>query len=292
MSYRIIYIAALCVCVGTVTQFAQAFDFGNITRAVKDLDKVVDVGKRVIASTTELSVEQEIALGDDLTARLLGAMPPLKDPAVQTFVNRLGRWLSLHTARPELPWRFIVVDTESLGAFATPGGNVVISAGLIRIMRDENELAGVLAHEIMHVVDKHHIKAIMQRARVSLARDVATDLVGDYVAGNPLVADAVLNAGMDLYASGLDHADEIAADREGMILAARAGYDPLGLLLVLTTLDSIDAVEPRGSLMRSTHPPPASRIEQLAQAAERLNADQPSTLVDTNRFTRMQASLF
>jgi predicted Zn-dependent protease len=85
---------------------AHAFDFGKFTDAVKKLDvnKALDVGKRLVASTTEMPLEQEIALGDDLTARLLGAMRPVEDPSVQSYVNRLGRWLSVQSERPDLPW--------------------------------------------------------------------------------------------------------------------------------------------------------------------------------------------
>ncbi len=273
---------------------ATAFDFGALTNAVKklDIDKAVDVGKRLVASTTEMAVEQEIELGNDLTARLLGAMRPLDDPVLQSYVNRVGRWLSLQTQRPDLPWRFAVVDTDSLGAFAAPGGNVVITAGLMRLMRDENELAGVLAHEIAHVVEKHHVKAIMKQARVSLARDVAANMASEYVSNNPLVTEALLGAGMKIYSTGLGQADEFAADNGGTQLAARAGYDPLGLLLVLTTLDSIDAAEPRSSLMFSTHPPTRERIDRLATLADNMATASSGTLRDTARFTDVQARLF
>jgi predicted Zn-dependent protease len=273
---------------------AAAFDFNSLTRAIEklDIEKAIDVGKRIVTSTTEMSVEQEIALGDDLTARLLGAMPPLDDPQLQSYVNRVGRWLTLQTERPDLPWRFAVVDTDSLGAFATPGGNVMITAGLMRLMRDENELAGVLAHEIAHVVEKHHVKAIMKQARAELARDVAADIASQYVSKNPLVTEALMNAGMNIYSSGLDQSDELAADSAGTVIAARGGYDPLGLLLVLTTLDSIDTAEPRGSLMFSTHPPTRERIDQLAFLADDTAAADPGTLKNTARFTNAQARLF
>lgn len=273
---------------------AGAFDFGAITDAVKklDIDKAVDVGKRLVTSTNEMALDQEIALGNDLTARLLGAMQPLNDPSVQTYVNRVGRWLSLQTTRPDLPWRFVVVDTDSLGAFAAPGGNVVVTAGLMRLMRDENELAGVLAHEIAHVVDKHHVKAIMKQARLSLARDAAANLLSDYGADNPLVTEALMGAGMKVYSSGLNQSDELAADTSGTLIAARSGYDPLGLLLVLTTLDSIDAAEPRSALMFSTHPPTRARIDRLAGLAENASATSPGILRDGARFTQVQARLF
>lgn len=269
---------------------SPAFDFGAISNAMKNLDvnKAVDVGKKIVASTTEMPLDQEIALGNDLTARLLGAMPPLNDPAIQSYVNRVGRWLSLQTSRPDLPWRFVVVDTDSLGAFAAPGGNVVITAGLMRLMRDENELAGVLAHEITHVVEKHHLHAIMKQARLSLARDV----VSEYTSTNPLVTETLMNAGMNLYSSGLDQSDELAADKGGTVLAARSGYDALGLLLVLTTLDSIDTHEPRGALLFATHPPTRERIDRLADLADVVSSTDPGMLLDANRFTTAQSQLF
>ncbi len=284
----------VAVCFLSPWRLAPAFDFSSVAKAVKklDVDKIADVGKRIVASTTEMPRDQEIALGEDLTARLLGAMPPLDDPALQSYVNRVGRWLTLQTERPDLPWRFAVVDTDSLGAFAVPGGNVVITAGLVRLMRDENELAGVLAHEIAHVVDKHHLKAIMKQARVALARDVAADLASDYVSKNPLVTEALLNAGMNIYSSGLDQSDELAADSAGTVIAARGGYDPLGLLLVLTTLDSIDVAEPRGALLFSTHPPTRDRIDRLAELADDSALARGGTLMDEARFSDAQARLF
>jgi beta-barrel assembly-enhancing protease len=273
---------------------AAAFDVGKLTDAVSKLDinNALEVGQKLIASTTELPLEQEIALGDDLTARLLGAMRPLDDPAVQSYVNRVGRWLSVQTERPDLPWRFAIVDTESLGAFVTPGGNVVITAGLMRLMRSEDELAGVLAHEIAHAVEKHLLKAIMGQARVALARDGAANLASEYVARNPLVTNAIMGAGIKLYSSGLDQSDELSADQVGMIIAARAGYDPLGLVLVLTTLESIDISEPRGSLMFSTHPPTRERIDRLAEFAEQTSLAYPGMLRDAERFSAVQEKLF
>ncbi|MFT4560503.1 MAG: putative Zn-dependent protease [Gammaproteobacteria bacterium] len=291
---QLVYGCAIAFVTSLFVSSAAAFDFGKLADAVKKLDvnKALEVGQRLVASTTELSLDQEIALGDDLTARLLGAMPPLNDPTVQSYVNRVGRWLSVQTERPDLPWRFAIVDTDSLGAFATPGGNVVISAGLVRLMRSEDELAGVLAHEIAHVVKKHHVKAIMGQARAVLARDAAASMASEYVADNPLVSGAVMSAGLKLYSSGLDQSDELSADQAGMIIATRAGYDPLGLVLVLTTLDSIDASEPRGSLMFSTHPPTRERIDRLAEFADQTSRAYPGMLRDVGRFSVVQEKLF
>ena len=270
-----------------------AFDFGNLLDKVKDADvsRIVDVGKRLVDATREMSEAEEVQLGGDLAGRLLGAMPPLADPQAQTYINRLGRWLTLQTARPDLPWHFAIVRSDSLGAFATPGGYVFVTTGLVALMRDESELAGVLAHEISHVVERHHVHAVMSKARAGLARDVVADIAADYTKGNPMVTRAVLEGGMNVYASGLDQEDEFAADRAGAVIAARAGYDPFGLLMLLNTLDALDPAEPRAALLFATHPDTRERIEQLGTASAALEGDYASLLSDPARFEQARAAV-
>ncbi len=282
--------AAPWVCAVLLAAPAAALDLGGMLQNL-DVNKVLETGQKLSAATQEMPAHEEIGLGRELAARILGAVPPVADPALQAYVNRVGRWLTLHTERPELPWHFAVVDTDAVGAFATPGGSVIVTAGLMRLMRDENELAGVLAHEISHIVQKHHVRAIMNRARARLAADVATELAAQYVAKNPLVTRALLDTGMNLYGSGLDQGDEYGADRAGMVIAGRAGYDPLGLVYLLTTLDSIGTAEPRTQLLFATHPPTRSRIDALGAVADQLGAYQGS-LQDSERFAQIQGSLF
>lgn len=271
----------------------HAFDFNNLLDKVQrtDVNKLLEVGKRVTEATRGMSEPEEIRLGTDLAGRLLGAMPPLPGHEVQAYVNRLGRWLALQTGRPDLPWHFAVVASDSLGAFATPGGYVFVTSALVGLMRDENELAGVLAHEIAHVVERHHAEAVMKKARANLARDVAVDLVGDYTRGNPLVTQILVEGGMNLYASGLDQEDEFAADRAGALIAAQAGYDPYGLLMVLSTLDALDPGEPRASLLFATHPDTRQRIERLAAATAALEQGYPSLLTEHARFEALRAAV-
>lgn len=235
---------------------AQAFNL--------DVDKLRNVGEKLkpLKSTSE---NDEITLGKDVAANLLGAAPLVKDPALQQYVNKIGLWIALHSDRPNLPWRFGVMDTDSINAFATPGGYVFITRGMLLRCRDEAELAGILAHEISHVVEKHALNTMRKGALAGLAGDA----VGSYAQsrGKPEYTKLV-SASTELYARGLDKDDEFAADRMGVVLAARAGYDPYGLPSVLQTLAAINPKDDAVSLMFKTHPDPEKRLELLTNSME------------------------
>ena len=121
--------------------------------------------KNVGKAVQEIDEPEEIAIGKDVASRLLGAAPLVADPALQRYVNSVGRWLAAQTERADLPWQFGVLETPHLNAFAVPGGTIFITRGLLAQMRNEAELAGVLGHEIVHVLRKHHLKAIQKGAQ-------------------------------------------------------------------------------------------------------------------------------
>ncbi len=151
-----------------------AFVFSGSVNAQFNLDrlninKLLDTTKNVVKAASDIGEPEEIQIGKDLAARLLGAAPLAKDENLQRYVNRVGRWLALQTERPDLPWQFGVLEAPQLNAFAVPGGTIFVTRGLVERMKSEAELAGVLAHEISHVLRKHHLKAIQKGAQTALA---------------------------------------------------------------------------------------------------------------------------
>ena len=98
------------------------------------------------------SREEEIALGRNITGSLLGAAPLVKDDALQQYVNKVGRWVASQSERADLPWKFGVIESADINAFAAPGGYVLITKGLYQKLTNEAQLAGVLGHEIAHVL--------------------------------------------------------------------------------------------------------------------------------------------
>ena len=221
-------------------------------------------------SLDQIDEPREIEIGRQLAAVLLGSKPLHPDAALQRYVNQLGRWLSLQSARPQLPWAFGVLDDPGFNAFAAPGGYVFVTKGLIDRV-DEAELAGILAHEITHVTDRHHLQALRTKARAGLATQLLGSQLNSNVGG--AVSAQLVALGRDLYSSGLDQGDEFEADRNGVALAASGGFDPYGLPSVLQQLRSAAPDNPLFSLSLRTHPAPHLRLEQLEQAmGNRLDA--------------------
>ncbi len=241
-------------------------------------------------SLEQIDEPREIEIGRQLAAVLLGSKPLHPDMALQRYVNQLGRWISLHSSRPQLPWTFAVLDDPGFNAFAAPGGYVFVTKGLVDRVADEAELAGILAHEITHVTAKHHLQAIAKTARAGLLTQVIGSQIRGELAG--AVSGQFLALGRNLYSRGLDQGDEFDADRSGVALAARAGFDPYGLVAVLQQLRTATPDNPLFALSLSTHPPAQQRLDLLEQAmGNRLDSltGQPSVTV-AQRMERLAAS--
>jgi predicted Zn-dependent protease len=187
--------------------------------------------------------------------------PLVKDGAKQRYINRLGRWLALHSDRPDLPWKFGIVETSDVNGFSMPGGYVLITRGMFEKMRSESELAGVLAHEIAHLVHKEHLAALQTSLRNSAVTGFSEYATGSTGVGS-LVKAAIINAGKDMLTRGLNKDDDFDADRMGVVIAARAGFSPFGLVGALQTLSA--AADEKGfALMTKTHPQPVERIDRV-----------------------------
>jgi predicted Zn-dependent protease len=248
-------------CVLLWASAAQAqFNFDRL-----NINKLLDTAKNAVKATSEIGEPEEIQIGNDLAARLLGAAPLARDEDLQRYVNRVGRWLASQTERPDLPWQFGVLEAPQVNAFAVPGGTIFVTRGLVDHMKNEAELAGVLAHEISHVLRKHHLKAIQKGAQTALAGDALNQALRNQRAD---VREKLVSFGAEMYTRGLDKSDELEADRLGVVIAARAGYDAYGLPAVLQTLQAMNAQDSALALMFKTHPAPGERLASLADTMQ------------------------
>lgn len=220
-------------------------------------------------SMENIDEAKEIEIGRQLAAMLLGAKPAHPDMALQRYVNRLGRWISLQSPRPNLPWTFVVLDDAGYNAFAAPGGYVFVTKGLIDRCADESELAGILAHEITHVTSKHHLQAIRQSAMAGVGTQLLASQIRTGNVAGQLVKDQLLSLFRTVYTKGLSQTDEFEADRSGVALSAKAGFDPHGLVSVLQQLRTVTPDNPMFTLTMSTHPAAQARLDYLEQSMGR-----------------------
>jgi predicted Zn-dependent protease len=232
----------------------------------------------------QTSQEDELRIGQQIAGNLLGVAPLVNDPALQRYVNQVGRWVALQSERPDLAWRFGVVESEDINAFAAPGGYVLLTKGLYRRLDNEAELAGVLAHEIGHVVRKHHLELLRQTQMIS----ALGGLLGRKLKGESQLVQNVIGNGAEIVARGLDKEAEHEADRIGMVLAARAGYDAYGLPTVLQEIGHLSATDGRVALLYKTHPHPDERFNRLAEAVGTRLDDLPPGQTVANRFYRLR----
>jgi len=267
------------LCLGGAARAADPLE--ELTKTLKQgAPGGVDLG--ALRALGGFSQEEEIAIGRQAAGNILGAAPLVKDPALQRYVNRVGRWVASQSERPDLPWHFGVIASDDLNAFAAPGGYVLVTRGLYRGLQNESELAGVLAHEVSHVVKKHHLKILQQARLVDIGGKALTTKVGE----NEVIKKLIGN-GAEIFARALDKNAEFEADRTAVILAARAGYDPFGLPTVLQDLARVSRDDSRIGLLFKTHPHPDDRLAELGNAVgSRLDGLKGQTL--EKRFYRVK----
>ncbi len=225
--------------------------------------------------------EEEVAIGRQLTGSLLGAAPLVDDDRLQEYVGSVGRWVASQSERPGLTWHFGVVESDDINAFAAPGGFILVTHGLYRMLQSESELAGVLAHEIAHVAKKHHLEILQQTQLVDMGGKMLAKPFADSEYVQEMIGD-----GAEMFSRSLDRNAEYEADRVAVVLAARAGYDPFGLPTVLQDIGRLAADDSSVQLLFTTHPHPEQRLAQLDEViGDRFDGLGGQTL--EGRFDRM-----
>lgn len=204
------------------------------------------------------SQEEEITIGRQIAGNLLGASALVKDPALQRYVNKVGRWVASQTERPDLAWHFGVIESSDINAFAAPGGYIFLTRGLYGLLQNEAELAGVLAHEIGHVIRKHHLTILQKSKLVNLG----SELLSRQTKSSEQVQKLIGN-GAEIMARSLDKQAEFEADRIAVVLATRAGYDAFALPGVLQKISLFSKQDSSVALLFKTHPHPDERLDQL-----------------------------
>ena len=174
------------------------------------------------------------------------------------YVSLVGMALATASAKPGLPWKFIVLDTDAVNAFAAPGGYIHITKGALAHLKDESELAGVLGHELIHVTEKHTIRAIQKGKLVQMGAN-------DSVSGNSLLMSQLVDTAYQVIENGFGRGEELEADEKGIVLANTVGYAPQGMNGFLTTLMERNKSAAERNGLFASHPETKERVDRLTR---------------------------
>lgn len=221
---------------------------------------------------------EERELGAAVSERVRQRYGVVQDANVHRYVTLVGSAVAQALDGPNVQWSFIVLDTDAVNAFAAPGGFVHITRGALALIQDEAELAGVLGHEIVHVTERHTIRAIQKNKSIQMGAD-------EKLSGNAALLNRLVeNVYLDIVEKGFGRTEEMESDEKGLEAANKIGYAPQGLGQFLTRLQerNKDSKEKRG--LFASHPEMNDRLSRLSKqiASDKLMAT--ATLAD--RYTK------
>lgn len=214
----------------------------------------------LVASTAlpaaAMTTQQERDWGKDISREVVAEQGVLDDPLLSRWVNRIGHQLAAHSARRDVSYTFLVINSEEVNAFSVPGGYVFVDSGLLNFLHSDDELAAVLGHEIGHV-ERRHVVTLNEKQK---ALEIILDVAGLFAPGISRFG----NLAGDLILFKLSRVAELQADQYGLMLMSQTGYDPQGMVAFLQRLQSI-APEHRSLLGRyfETHPALGDRVKHL-----------------------------
>jgi predicted Zn-dependent protease len=212
-----------------------------------------------------VSESQEIAMGAQAHVQVQREFGVLDEPAIQNYVQQVGKKLAVVSHRPNLEWHFTAVDSPVINAFALPGGFIYFTRGILVYFNSEAEFAGVMGHEIGHVTARHSVNQMTrsQFAQIGLgAASVLSPTVGQF--------GGAAGTGLNLWFLKFSRDDEREADRLGVEYAARGGYDPREVSNFFEVLQRMSQTGDRETIpgWLSTHPDPGERVQATRTAAQ------------------------
>jgi len=219
-----------------------------------------------------ISEKDERAMGESVAMAVTTKHPVVKNEKLNRYVALVGLTLANASSRPDGNWLYAVVDTNEVNAFSGPDGYILITRGLIAQLHNEAELAGVLAHEMSHVLDQHGMQAVKHANRVNIAASALSQADTRFKAFSEYtdsLVDTILVKGY-----GRDQEDEADADAVKLLIAT--GYDPTGYLHFIERM----ATQQHGkSSVMSTHPGAAERADRIRGQIAKLKPIKPGAVV-------------
>lgn len=241
---------------------AEGEQLGQIGKGLSIAKKANDV------RDLQMTDAEEQELGAAVSERIRTRYGVVQDAAVHRYLALVGTALAQGSTRPALPWTFVVLDTDGVNAFAAPGGYVHITRGALALIKNEAELAGVLGHEIIHVTEKHTIRAIQKSKAVQMG-------AAETLSGSSALMERAVTATYDnIVERGFGRAEENESDEMGVTLANKTGYAPNGLVGFLTTLKDRNKASKEKRGLFASHPEMQERLDRITKliASKKLTA--------------------
>ena len=220
------------------------------------------------------SVEQDVEIGRQSAVEAERQLPVVRDATLQNYIERVGRRLADAAPGPKFPYTFKLVNVSDVNAFALPGGPTYVTRGLIETVRNEGELAGVIAHEISHVALRHGTNQASKAYLAQAGLGILGGVLGGGAGGSTSqILQAVGGLGLNALFLKFSRTAETQADVLGTQIMARAGYDPEAMATMFQMLKAKQGREP-GKLAQffSDHPNPTNREARVRQEAQSLGA--------------------
>lgn len=225
----------------------------------------------------EVSQEQEVALGDQTAQEVSAQLPIVDDPYIAAYISELGDTIAKLTSRSDLDWHFYVVNSHQVNAFALPGGFIYVNRGLIESTDQMYELAGVLGHEIGHVIQRHSVKQMQSQQKIGVVATLACTLTD--ICNNEL-GQAAINIGGTAVVARHSRHDEFQADSEAVENVLRAQIDPAGIPVLFETLMAQRKSQPTVvDGWFASHPLEETRVANALELIEATGADRRSGLL-------------
>jgi predicted Zn-dependent protease len=186
-----------------------------------------------LGAACDVSPDQEAAMGEENARQINAQLPIVEDPVINEYLKLVGDSIARHTSKSDLDWHFYLVNSHQVNAFSLPGGFVYVNRGLIETTDRFDELAGVLGHEIGHVIQRHSVKQMQSSQKIGIVATIGCTLIN--VCNNGL-GQAAINIGGSAVIARHSRHDEFQADSEAIENVLRVGIDPEGVPALFQTL--------------------------------------------------------
>lgn len=274
--------SGLTSALSAASEIASAAGYGEAGAAL-------NAGASVSKAMEEITPENEYYIGRAVAATILSNYKVYSAPATEAYLNKICNVIVINSEKPELynGYHVKILDSSEVNAFATSGGHIFITRGLLACTNSEDALAGVIAHEIAHIQLQHSLKAI-KTSRWTAAGISATSAAVSVAKKDAELAstmnDMVSDVVTDMVNNGYSKNQEFDADSLALTLMASAGYNPESMLDMLSQLKTAQGVKSNG--MYKTHPSPDQRISNVNAALKKVAAPQDTRAYRTTRFAK------